>query len=88
MKNDLPQVGQITSVYVINGGTVLFRATPFISSWLPHFRGYTLHEEPHTQDKLLYISQLVLHTPVHIRRPQALPSRKLFITLPHHVHVH
>lgn len=88
MKNDLPQVGQITSVYVINGGTVLFRATPFTSSWLPHFRGYTIHEEPHVHEKLWYMSQLVLHTPVHIRRPQALPSSKLFITLPHHVHEH
>ena len=88
MKNDLPQAGQITSVYVINGGTVLFRATPFTSSWLPHFRGYTIHEEPHVHEKLLYMSQLVLHTPVHIRRPQALPSSELFITLPHHVHEH
>ena len=87
MKNDLPQVGQITSIYVINGGTVMFRATPF-TSWLPHFRGYTLHEEPHVHEKLLYISHLVSNTPVHIHRPQALPSRKLFITLPHHVHVH
>ena len=60
MKNDLPQVGQITSVYVINGGTVLFRATPFTSSWLPHFRGYTLHEQPHVHEKLLYMSQFYI----------------------------
>ena len=34
MKNDLPQVKQITNVYVINGGTVLFRAIPF--AWTAH----------------------------------------------------
>lgn len=84
MKNDLPQVGQITNLYVINSGTVLFRVIPFSCSWCPHFRGYALHEEPNGHDQLLYMSELVVHTPVHIRRPQALQT--LFIILPHHVH--
>ena len=86
MKNDLPQVGQITSIYVINCGTVLFRAFLYKTSWIPHFRGYALHEEPHVSERLLHLSELVLCTPIHIRRPQALPSSKLFIVLPHYVH--
>lgn len=77
MKNDLPQVGQITSIYVINCGTVLFRAFLYKTSWIPHFRGYALHEEPHVSERLLHLSELVLCTPIHIRRPQALPSSKL-----------
>ena len=88
MKNDLPQIGQITSIYVIDGGTVLFRAIPFSSSWLSHFRGYALCEEAHDHHCLVYMSKLVLHTPVHIRKIQALPSSTSFIVLPHYVHVH
>ena len=63
MKNDLPQVGQITSIYVINCGTVLFRAFHYKTSWIPHFRGYALHEEPHVSEWLLHLSELVLCTP-------------------------
>ena len=85
MEEDQPQVGQISTIYVINGTTIIFRAILYSSSFLPHFRGYILHEHPHAHEKLMYLSDLILHTPVHIRRPQALPHSN-FIILPHYIH--
>ena len=81
MMNDLPQVGQITRIYVINGGTVLFRALLYKTSWIPHFRGYALHEDTHVPERLLCLSELLLYTAIHIRRPQALPSSKFYVIM-------
>ena len=86
VEHDLPQIGQITTIYVLDGATVLFRIVPFSSSYLPHFRGYSLHELPLPNNKeLFYMSDLVINTPIHIRRPQSLPHHDV-VLLPYHLH--
>lgn len=85
MVDDQPQVGQISTTYILNSNIVLFRAIPFSSSVMPHFRGYALHDCPCDCEQLLYMSKLLLLTPVCIRKPQALSDKKIII-LPHHIH--
>ena len=40
--NDLPQVAKITSIYVINGSTTVFKADCFTTVYNPHLRSYIL----------------------------------------------
>ena len=81
MSHDLPQVARIASIYVVNGNTVIFRATCYTTTYNAHYRSYLLHDLH--SEKLFFSSKLVLHTPVHIRTSQALPHCELII-LPHY----
>ena len=48
-EDDIPQVGQISHIYVVNGKTVVFKAQRFNSFYHSHFRCYCLRqvdEEP------------------------------------------
>ena len=85
MKQDLPHIGKISTIYILNNDTIVFRVLPFYTQPLPHFQGYILHSPPEQNQQLVYISQLAVHIPVHIRMPQSLPRRK-FVILPFYVH--
>ncbi len=84
MTDDLPKVGQITSIYVINHNTVIFAVKCFSSVYVEHFRAYTLHTL--SCDKLVCVHDLLLPNPVHIRTASSLPGSK-FVILPYHISV-
>ena len=85
MKHDLPLIGEISTIYIINANNVVFRVIPFSSIYLQHFRVYVLHHIPNEKEQIIYLSSLAVQVPVHIRTPQALPQKKVVI-LPHFIH--
>ena len=84
VEHDLPIVGKIQDIYIIDGSKVLFNVKPYLTHYHPHFRSYLLHErtESDVQNIFLYVSNLFIDTPVHIRRSQVLGT-EIFILLPY-----
>ena len=82
MKDDLPEVAQITNVYIINGNTAFLRARLYSCLFVPHYHGYTLYAPNSVCEQLFYMSKL-LCPPVLIGKPHAIGQD--FIILPHFV---
>ena len=83
VEHDLPLVGKIQDIYIIDGSSkVLFNVKPYLTYYQPHFRAYLLHERTDVQFMFLYLSNLFMDTPVHIRRSQVLGT-ETFILLPY-----
>ena len=80
VRHDLPVVGRIEDIYIINGSKILFELNLYTTHYEPHFRAYVLHKT--SQRKLLYLSNLFMDTPVHIRKSQILGTY-LFVLLPY-----
>ena len=76
--DDLPQVAQIDTIYVINGSTLVFKAECYATtSYVRHLHAYTiasLHKH-----SFFYHDKLSLHLPVFIRTPRVSPHHKLVI---------
>ena len=82
IEDDLPQVGCIHDIYIVNGSQIAVRVKTFAATYYePHYRAYLLDEEEDTT-KLVYINNLFLLTPVHIRTSHVLGTNK-YIILPH-----
>lgn len=81
VNNDVPLVGLIQDIYVVNGSKVAFHVEQFSTSYEPHFRAYILNESVDAH-KFFYLSMLFLITPVHVRTSQALAFYK-YIIIPH-----
>ena len=81
IEDDLPLVGQIQEIYYIDGTTkVLFNVRQFHTYYEPHYRAYTLHNDTATCTKFVFYEQLFIHTPIHIRKSEALYT---YVILPH-----
>ena len=80
---DLPYIGEILKLYVINNNDIYFEVRPFHSKYDPHYRVYTLDQ---SSADTLYVHhlELFMQIPVHIRALVSFDNghRKLFI-LPH-----
>jgi len=85
MECDLPQVGHVSNIYVVNKDRVVFTVDPYSSSFLPHFHVYVLHRTSVSSQQFVHMSDLVVKSPVLIRTPKSLPHSKVII-LPHYVH--
>ncbi len=72
MTADLPKVGQVTSIFVVNDNTVIFAVKCFSSIYVEHFRTYTL--QTLCCDELVCVDHLLVPNPVHIRTCSALLS--------------
>lgn len=81
MSADLPKVGQITSVFVVNEITVVLELDCYSSEYIEHFRAYKLHSLKSTVT--ITLDNLPLVHPVHIRKVSALLQK--CIILPYHV---
>ena len=81
MEDDLPQIGEILNIYTVNGATVIFRVVPFSTSYNSHYRAYILNQA--TEEQFYSLSDLAIHTPVHIRSSRTLHQK--FILLPYYV---
>ncbi len=82
MSHDLPEVGSVSAIYIVNGGTIVLKANCYSSVYVEHFRAYTL-TALHS-DALFFVNKLILPHPVHICTVSALPRCKTII-LPYHV---
>jgi len=80
VKHDLPVVGKIEDIYIINGSKVLFYLKLYTTHYEPHFRAYMLHKS--SQRKFLYLCNIFIDTPVHIRKSRTLGTY-LFVLLPY-----
>ena len=81
--DDLPLVGKILAIYIVNDGTIVFKAHTYGTSYNKHFRSYVLHQLNSDITYFLY-DHLVLKKPVHIRKPRSIPGQSV-IVLPYHV---
>ena len=82
VEHDLPIVGKIEDIYIIDGCRVLFNVKSYLTYYQPQFRAYLLYERTDIQRIFLYLSNLFIDTPVHIRRSQVLGT-ETFILLPY-----
>jgi len=80
VEHDLPIVGQIQELYLVDGTRVAFHLKVYKTSYEPHFRAYLLQKQ--FTEKVLQLSNLFVETPVHIRKSQALGPHVFFIILP------
>ena len=81
VKHDLPIIGCIKDVYLINRKEVAFNATLHSTYYEKHFRAYVLENEI-LQETVVHHSKLFFPAPIHIRISQVL-SQVHFVFLPH-----
>ena len=82
-EDDLPLVGCIRSIYIVNNTRIIFDVTRYTTTFEPHFRAYLLSEvEYTTSTTFVYQTELFLRLPVHIRKSQVFGTNK-YIILPH-----
>ena len=76
-------IGCIQHIYVVDHSKVIFDVTKFSTSFEPHFRAYLLNQ-PESGENGIFIhqTQLLMRSPVHIRKSHALGVNK-YIILPH-----
>jgi len=86
VEHDIPIVGKVQDIYIIDGCKVVFNVKPYWTHYHPHFRAYLcaylLSERADIQEKFLCLSNLFIETPVYIRRSQVLGT-EIFILLPY-----
>ena len=81
VEHDLPIVGVIENIYLINGNEVMFHVKQFYTSFEPHYRAYIL-EDSLTYLKIVRHSTLFIHNPVHIRTSHNPELSHSFILVP------
>jgi len=64
VEHDLPIIGQIKSINIINGNVVIFHLSLYSTSYENHHRAYVIDEL--LEETFCYHSTLYLHTPMHI----------------------
>lgn len=78
VKDDLPIVGKIQEIFVINGSLIIFKVEQFSTLYEEHYRAYVLQDDG--VNKTVPLTKLYIHNPVHIHRSQTLHH---FVILPH-----
>ena len=79
VQHDLPIVGQIQEIYLVDGYSIAFHLKVYSTTYEPHYRAYLLKKD--YTEKILQLSSLFVETPVHIRRAQSVGTHA-FIILP------
>ena len=80
MKDDMPQVGQISNIFIINEREVLFKAQMFTTTYDSHFHCYHLHQLDQEPSHFNYNDTvLICNKPLHIRTPRTIPGRNVVI---------
>lgn len=84
-EDDLPVVGCIHHIHVVDNTKVIFDVTKYATTFEPHFRAYLLSEaEDTTSGTFVFQTELFLRSPVHVRKSQVFGTNK-YIILPHAV---
>ena len=74
-------MGYVQDIYIVNENRIAFRVKRFSTTFESHYRAYVLFEEEE-RTELVYLDNLFVPTPVHIRTSRVLGSNK-YIILPH-----
>ena len=85
MDHDLPTVGKISSLLIINGDKLYFRVKLFSSVYIEHFRVYTL--QPLDSEALISTDDLLSPYPIHIRTTSAVSHHQCIILSYHINHI-
>ena len=76
--NDLPIIGQIKDIYVVDGSTIIFGVRQFLTIYEQHYRAYVLQDGG--DNVIVPLTKLFTHSPLHIHRSETLHN---FVILPH-----
>ena len=68
VENDLPAVGKVQDIHIVDGCKVLFSIKPYVTQYQPHFRAYLISERNDVQENFLYLSNLFIDSLVHIHQ--------------------
>ena len=82
VKDDLPIVGVIQDIYLLNENKVMFKVDEHSTSFEPHYRAYILDNDPLSL-KTVYHSDLFIQTSVHIRTSCISELSTRYIILPY-----
>ena len=80
VKHDLPLIGQIKEIFVVDNIKILLKVTQYWTYYEPHYRAYTLRTAIEGCSQLVYTTDLFLPIVVHIHRTKTL---KYHFILPH-----
>lgn len=83
LQNDLPQIGLISDIYVLDKKNLVFKAFNYVTVYHPHFHAYSLSRSSSGPTYYCY-DKLVLSKPIHIRQPRSLPHHDI-VVMPYHV---
>lgn len=72
-----PEVGVISTIYIVNGSVVHFKADLFRATFEKHFRAFEL--QPYNKSAMFAYEQLPLYIPIHPRTCRVLPQHPLII---------
>ena len=64
--DDLPTVGIIQNIYIVNGDRVTFNVDEFSTSYELHYRAYIL--QCSSSSRIVYHSDMFIHTTIHIHK--------------------
>lgn len=78
VKDDLPIIGQIEAIYLVDGSIVILDVQQFLTFYEQHYRAYVLQDEG--DNVIIPLNKLFVHSPVHIRRSMTLHN---FVIIPH-----
>ena len=81
VKHDLPIVGVICQINIINGDTVIFSVDHYDTSFEPHYRAYILDETSFCSANIFH-SNLFIQNSVHIRTSHVYELSGPFVILP------
>ena len=81
MEDDLPLVGQVNDISVVNGGKVFLEVDCFCSYYESHYRVLYVLEALNSV-KTITLTDICLPQPIHIRTASVLPGLR-FVILPH-----
>ena len=76
--DDLPVIGQIEEIYVVDGSTIIFNVQQFSTLYEQHYRAYVLQDGG--DNIIISLTKLFLHSPIHIHKSRTLHN---FVILPH-----
>lgn len=82
VKDDLPVVGVIQDIYVVNGNKVILQVEEYSTSFNPHYRAYVLDNDP-LSSKTVCHSDLFIQTLVHIHTSCIYELSPCFVILPY-----
>ena len=81
VKHDLPVVGVIRHINLVNGNKVMFSINEYSTSFEPHFRAYILDNDPFCSRTVCH-NNLFIQTPVYIHISCIPELSHSFIVLP------
>lgn len=82
VKDDLPIVGIIQDIYLLDENIITFKVDEYLTSFQPHYRAYALDNVP-LSSKTVRHSDLFIQTSLHIRTSCISELSPHFIILPY-----